>query len=159
MKNLLAVLVLALVLAWAGQVWGQDEGGGGDAAPAAGEGEMAPAEGEAGEGGEGEVGDGQQDGKGKGGPLGGMMVPLLLMFVVLYFFMFRGPKKKQQQHQQMLSGLQKNDRVRTIGGIIGAVVDIRDDEVVIKIDEATNAKMRIARNAISKVIRDDEEQK
>ena len=77
--------------------------------------------------------------------------PLLLIFGVMYLFMFRGPKKKQKQHQEMLGALTKNDRVRTIGGIIGTVVDIRDDEVVLKIDEASNTKMRLARSAISKV--------
>lgn len=88
-----------------------------------------------------------------------MMLPMLLIFAVFYLFMFRGPKKKQQQHQQMLSGLKKNDRIRTIGGIIGTVVDVRDEEVVIKIDEATNTKMRIVRSAISKVFAEGEEVK
>ncbi|OQA01834.1 MAG: preprotein translocase subunit YajC [Planctomycetes bacterium ADurb.Bin412] len=88
-----------------------------------------------------------------------MMLPMLLIFAVFYLFMFRGPKKKQQQHQQMLSALKKNDRIRTIGGIIGTVVDVRDEEVVIKIDEATNTKMRIVRSAISKVFAEGEEVK
>jgi len=88
-----------------------------------------------------------------------MMLPMVLIIAVFYLFMFRGPKKKQQQHQQMLSALKKNDRIRTIGGIIGTVVDVRDEEVVIKIDEATNTKMRIVRSAISKVFAEGEEVK
>jgi preprotein translocase subunit YajC len=88
-----------------------------------------------------------------------MWLPLLLMGVVLYFFMFRGPRKQQKQHQQMLEAMKKGDRVRTIGGIIGTVVDLRDDEVVVKIDEATNTKMRVVRSAISKVMAEGEETK
>jgi len=90
------------------------------------------------------------------GPLGGMLVPLVLMFVVLYFFMLRGPKKKQQKHKQMLNDLKKNDRIRTIGGIVATVVEVRDDEVVIKIDESNNTKMHLTRNAIGAVLNNPE---
>ena len=87
-----------------------------------------------------------------------MLIPIVLMFVVLYFFVLRGPRKKQQQHKQMLDNLKKNDRIRTIGGILGTVVDDRDDEVVIKIDEGTNAKMRIIRSAIGEVYAENKTQ-
>ena len=88
-----------------------------------------------------------------------MWIPLILMFVVLWFFMFRGPKKRQQQQQKMLDAVKKNDRVRTIGGIIGTVVDVRDDELVIKIDETNNTKMHVTRNAISKVLTEEDQKK
>ncbi len=88
-----------------------------------------------------------------------MLIPLGLVFVVMWFFMFRGPKKRQKQQQQMLNAVKKNDRIRTIGGIIGAVVEVRDDELVLKIDETNNTKMRITRSAIGKVITEEDEQK
>lgn len=69
------------------------------------------------------------------------LMPFFLILVVMYLLLFRGPKKKQQQHKQMVASLKKNDRVRTIGGILGTVLDVRDDEIVLKIDEATNTKM------------------
>lgn len=75
---------------------------------------------------------------------------LALMFVVMYLILFRGPKKKQQQHKQMVQTLEKNDRVRTIGGIIGTVVDIKDDEITLKIDESNNTKMKVVSSAIGK---------
>lgn len=103
--------------------------------------------------------DGSEETQKPQGLFGSPMVPIILMLVVMYFLLFRGPKKKQQQHKQMLEGMQKNDRVRTIGGILGTVVDVRDTEVVIKIDEANNTKMRMARNAISQVINEPEETK
>ena len=78
-----------------------------------------------------------------------------LMLVVMYFLLFRGPRKKQQQHKQMVQSLQKNDRVRTIGGIIGTVVDIRDDEVTLKIDESNNTKIKIAVTAIGRNLSKD----
>ena len=50
----------------------------------------------------------------------------------------------------MVQTLQKNDRVRTIGGIIGTVVDVKDDEVTLKIDESNNTKIKILSSAIGK---------
>ncbi len=80
--------------------------------------------------------------------------PFILIIVVMYMLMFRGPKKKQQEHQKMVSALAKNDRVRTIGGIFGTVLDVRDDEVILKIDESTNAKIRVSPSAIATVLKD-----
>lgn len=77
------------------------------------------------------------------------MILLGVLFVLMYFTMFRGPKKKQQEHKQMLQALKKNDRVRTVGGIFGTVMEVKDDEVVLKIDEATNTKIRVSNSAIS----------
>ena len=82
-------------------------------------------------------------------PLLWVMLPLLLVYM---FFMFRGPKKKQQEHQKMVKSLSKNDRVRTIGGIFGTVLDVRDDEIVLKIDESTNTKIRVNPQAIATVL-------
>jgi preprotein translocase subunit YajC len=64
--------------------------------------------------------------------------------------LFRGPRKKQQQHKQMIQSLSKNDRIQTIGGIIGTVVDVRDDEITLKIDESNNTKIKIIRSAIGR---------
>jgi len=78
------------------------------------------------------------------------LLPLLLIFVVMYVLLLRGPRKQQQQHKQMVQTLKKNDRVRTIGGILGTVVDIRDDEVILKVDESNNTKIRFSTSAVSK---------
>lgn len=83
------------------------------------------------------------------------MLFLGLMLVLFYFLIFRGPRKKQQQHKQMVQSLQKNDKVRTIGGIIGTVVDIKDDEITLKVDESNNIKIKIASSAIGKNLSKD----
>lgn len=80
----------------------------------------------------------------------------LLMFAVMYFILFRPQQKQRKQHQQMLDTLKKNDRIRTIGGIMGTVVDVKETEVVVKVDESNNTKMHFARNAISKVLTEEE---
>ncbi len=83
------------------------------------------------------------------------MIMIGLMFVVFYFLIFRGPRKKEQQHKQMVKSLKKNDKVRTIGGILGTIVDIKDDEIILKIDESNNTKIRVSTNAIGKNLSND----
>ena len=72
------------------------------------------------------------------------------IFVVMYFILFREPRKRQRQQQQMIQSIKKNDKVRTVGGIIGIVVDVKDDEIVLKVDESNNTKIRVMASAIGK---------
>ncbi len=78
------------------------------------------------------------------------LIFIILMVAVMYFFILRGPRKKQQEHKQMVQSLKKNDKVRTIGGIIGTIVDIKDDEITLKIDEANNTKIKVIPSAIGR---------
>lgn len=79
----------------------------------------------------------------------GQFILLGVMFLFIYMMMFRGPKKKQQKHTQMVQALQKNDRVKTIGGIIGTIIEVKDDIITLKIDESNNTKIKITVGAIS----------
>lgn len=88
-------------------------------------------------------------------PGGISMILLGAMLVFIYLMMFRGPKKKQQQHSKMVKALQKNDKVKTIGGIIGTIIDVKDDIIVLKIDESNNIKIKVVAGAISGKLSDD----
>ena len=97
------------------------------------------------------------DPNGTGGTTGGrggfgsyQFIFLGLMLVMMYFILFRGPRKKQQEHKKMVQTLTKNDKVRTIGGIIGTVVDVKDDEITLKIDESNNTKIKVLPSAIGR---------
>jgi preprotein translocase subunit YajC len=68
--------------------------------------------------------------------------------VLLYIFMSRGRKKQEQKQKQMLASLKKGDKITTIGGIVGTAVEVRDDEVIVKVDESSNTRMKFARWAI-----------
>jgi len=99
-----------------------------------------------------------QPGGGGGGSL--FSSPLFLMviiFVIFYFVVFRGKSKDQKKRKEMLANLRKNDRVMTIGGIVGHVVSVKDNEVVVKVDESSNTKMTFMRQAIQKVVTEDDE--
>lgn len=78
-------------------------------------------------------------------------IPLLLILVMAWLLIFRPKKQQEKQRTQMLSALKKGDRIQTIGGVLGTVVDVRDDEVVVKVDETSNAKITFSRSAIHRV--------
>lgn len=81
---------------------------------------------------------------------------LLLMIVVFYLFMIFGSRKDKKKRQDMLAAIKKNDRVMTIGGIIGSVVSTTDHEVTLKVDESANVKITVIRSAIQKVLSEGE---
>jgi len=84
----------------------------------------------------------------------GLLVPLAIIFAIMYLLLIRPQKKKEQQRQEMLDRVQKDDKVVTIGGIIGVVSSMTDREIVLRLDD--NTKLRLTRSAISRVIDKDQ---
>lgn len=89
------------------------------------------------------------------GTLAGSLLPFLLIIVIFYFFLIRPQNKKQKETQKMLDALKKGDKVITIGGIHGTVSSVKDNTVVVKVDE--NCKLEFNRTAISSVELSDAE--
>ena len=83
------------------------------------------------------------------------MFPILLGIVVLYFFMFRSKKTDEKKRTSMLKEMKKGDRVQTIGGILGTVVEVRDTDVLLKVDETSNTKIKFTRSAIHHVVEEE----
>lgn len=84
------------------------------------------------------------------GPFGGYGMLLMMggVFVLMYLFMGRSRRKKESKRREMLGNLQKGDKITTIGGAIGSVIEVREDEVTVKVDETSNTRMKFARWAI-----------
>ena len=78
-----------------------------------------------------------------------MVMAIMLIF---YVFLLRSKKGQENQRKGMLDTLKRGDRIKTIGGILGTVVEAKDDEVLVKVDESSNTKIRFARSAIHQVI-------
>jgi preprotein translocase subunit YajC len=81
--------------------------------------------------------------------------PIWLMAIVLvifYVFMIRNKRNQDKERKDMLGQLKPRDRIQTIGGMLGTVVDVRGDEVVVKVDETSNTKVRFIRSAIHRVV-------
>ena len=77
------------------------------------------------------------------------IIYVVAMFAVLYFLMIRPQQKRQKKTNSMLSSLKKGDKVVTIGGLHGTVLDLDNDTVVIRVNEAT--KMTFDRSAIRSI--------
>ena len=74
------------------------------------------------------------------------LIMMLLMFGVMYFFMIRPKMRQQKEQDKFRSELQKGDKVVTIGGIHGKIVEINGSAIVI---ESYGMKMKISRSAIA----------
>jgi preprotein translocase subunit YajC len=83
------------------------------------------------------------------GSLVGSLLPFLLIIVIFYFFLIRPQNKKQKETQKMLNALKKGDKVITIGGIHGTVSSVKENTVIVKVDD--DCKLEFNRTAISSV--------
>lgn len=81
-----------------------------------------------------------------------LLTPILLMGVIFYFILMRPQNKERKLREAMLKAIKKNDRVVTVSGILGVVQSVKDDEVVLKVDESSNTKITFTRSAIGRVI-------
>lgn len=77
---------------------------------------------------------------------------LVVMLVVFYLFVIRSKQKDERSRRDMLNSLKRGDKVQTIGGILGTVLEAKESEVLLKVDEASNTKMRFVRSAIHRVL-------
>ncbi|MDR2418884.1 MAG: preprotein translocase subunit YajC [Treponema sp.] len=83
------------------------------------------------------------------GTLVSSFIPFALIIGIFYFLIIRPQNKKQKDTQKMLAALKKGDRVTTIGGIHGTIQSVKENTVIVKVDE--NSKMEFSRSAISSV--------
>ena len=77
-----------------------------------------------------------------------MWIMLGLIVVVMWFFMIRPQRKQQKELQNFRDSLKKGDKVVTIGGIFGTVCEIKEDSVLIEVDN--NVKIRVSKQALVK---------
>jgi len=81
-----------------------------------------------------------------------MIVPLVLIVAVFYFLMIRPQRKREQERKKMLADVKKHDHVITIGGVHGVVYSVTETEVVLKVDEKNDVRLRVARSAINAIV-------
>ncbi len=77
---------------------------------------------------------------------------MVLIFVVMWFFLIRPQQKKQKELARFRNELKKGDKVVTVGGIYGVVVDLKDKYIIMEVD--SNIKLRVDRNCIVKDVTD-----
>lgn len=76
-------------------------------------------------------------------------LPMILILVVFWFLVFVPQKKQQKQRNQMLSNLKKGDKIITIGGVHGEIIELDEDDVKLRV--ADKVEIKFTKSAISKV--------
>jgi len=101
---------------------------------------------------------------GPGGGAGGAPPPssftkffplILLLLVGMILFSVFGQRRDRKKREAMIKAVKKHDRVQTIGGVIGSIVEVKSNTVVLKVDESSNTRITFARSAIQQVLATD----
>lgn len=91
-------------------------------------------------------------------PASGTVIFTVGFFLIFWFLLLRPQLRRDRDEKDIQQRVKKNDHVITKCGMHGVVMNVKDDEVVLRIDEQQNVKVRFQRNAIATVVgdRDDE---
>ena len=86
-----------------------------------------------------------------GAAAGGMMSTVVMMVAMLgifYFMLIRPENKRKKEAEEMRSAVRKGDKITTIGGIVGTVVDVKESNIVVE-TSADQVRIELAKWAIS----------
>ncbi len=83
------------------------------------------------------------------------MVTFGIIILIFYFLIIRPQRKRDKEAKNMLAAIKKGDKVVTIGGIRGTVAVVKENTVIIKVDD--NTRIEFSKNAISSVLNKKEE--
>ena len=75
------------------------------------------------------------------------LIMMGLIFIVFYFFMIRPQIKKQKKESEYRKSLKKGDKIISVGGIHGKIIDIKNDTFVIEVQGGT--QLMIEKNAVA----------
>lgn len=78
------------------------------------------------------------------------LVTFGLIIVIMYLLIIRPQKKRDKEAKDMIAAVAKGDKVVTIGGIHGTVVAVREQTIVLKVDD--NARIEFTKSAVSSVV-------
>ncbi|HNQ59625.1 MAG TPA: preprotein translocase subunit YajC [Bacteroidales bacterium] len=88
----------------------------------------------------------QPQGKNAGSGLTALL-PLIIIIVIFYFFFIRPQTKKAKEERKYRENLKKGDKVITIGGIHGKIVEVNDTTFIIEVEEGS--KLKIEKTAVA----------
>jgi preprotein translocase subunit YajC len=74
-----------------------------------------------------------------------------LMVLVFYFFMIRPQMKKQKELKKFREGLKAGDKIVSIGGIHGKILEVSDSTVLV---QSEGTKLRLEKSAVSQAMED-----
>ena len=80
--------------------------------------------------------------------VGSTIIMMVAMLGIFYFMLIRPENKRKKEAEQMRANVRKGDKITTIGGIVGIVVDVKENNIVIE-TSADQVRMELAKWAIS----------
>ena len=80
--------------------------------------------------------------------MGSSIIMLVAMLAIFYFMLIRPENKRKKEAEQMRASVKTGDKITTIGGIIGTVVNVKEDKIVIE-TSADQVRIEFAKWAIS----------
>ncbi len=86
-----------------------------------------------------------------GNPMMQFLPLMVIMFAVMYFLIIRPQKQKEKKRQEMIANVRKQDRIVTAGGVHGVVVSVKENEVIVRIDDTKDVKIKVDKSAITSV--------
>lgn len=72
-----------------------------------------------------------------GGGATGTIIMLVAFIAIFYFLLIRPQRQQQKRHEEMVKGLKRGDEIATLGGIIGKIIHVKDDQLTIKTADET----------------------
>lgn len=85
-----------------------------------------------------------------GGQLTTTLITFGLVILIFYFLIIRPQNKRQKETKNMLANIKKGDKVVTIGGIRGVIQAVKEQTVVLKVDD--NTKIEFTKSAVASVL-------
>ena len=85
------------------------------------------------------------------------MIFLVAIILIFYFFMIRPQVKKQKDARVFREALKNGDKVLTIGGIYGKIIEVRDKVVILEVED--KMKLKVDKTALVKDSSDIQQQK
>ena len=84
-----------------------------------------------------------------------MLVIIIVMFVVVYFSSIKPQQKRFKEHPQLLDSIKKGNKIMTVSGLYGTILEVYDEDILIALDPE-GVKVKLNRNAVVSIIEDKE---
>lgn len=78
-----------------------------------------------------------------------MMLPFIVILLVMLYLPWSAQRKERKKKEEMLASLKKGQKVRTIGGLLGEVSEVKDKEVVLLVDPRTDTRLTFSKASIA----------
>lgn len=88
-----------------------------------------------------------------GGGFGFIFTLMLLFLGMMLIMSIMGQRKERKKREALIASIKKHDKVQTIGGVVGTIMELKPETVVLKVDESSNTRITFARSAIQQVLK------